>query len=154
MCEAPYETDAQRNRSVSAGRISGCMENQQAIEPTLLLIQCAAGAPQVSRAPPIERAFLFAEWPTGRGSTASERSADDPRQNRPDRTARGFGGSMAQHYETPRDSGHCPRDVAARWPRGYIAPILRSRRSGSNNAAHAGDSSALRVKSALDYLVG
>jgi hypothetical protein len=39
--ERPYETDAQGNGSVSARTDFGCVEDQQSIEPTLLLIQCA-----------------------------------------------------------------------------------------------------------------
>ncbi|PYR72755.1 MAG: hypothetical protein DMF87_27310, partial [Acidobacteria bacterium] len=65
--ERPYETDAQRNRSVSTRTNFRCMENQQAIEPTLLLIQCAVERLE-SRERAIERAFLFAKWPTGCGS--------------------------------------------------------------------------------------
>jgi hypothetical protein len=66
-CERPYETDAHRNGSVSARTNFRCMEDQQAIEPTLLLIQSAAERLK-PRERAIERAFLFAEWPAGCGT--------------------------------------------------------------------------------------
>ena len=62
----PYETDAQRNGSVSARTNFRRMEDQQPIEPALLLIQCAAERLKPGERA-IERAFLFAEWPTGCG---------------------------------------------------------------------------------------
>jgi hypothetical protein len=64
--ERPYEVDAQRNSAVSPRTDFRCEEDQQPIEPTLLVIQCAP-----ERLKPGERAiegpFLFAKWATGRG---------------------------------------------------------------------------------------
>lgn len=65
-CERPYEISAQRNGSISARTDFRCMEDQQAIEATLLLIQCAAERLKPGERA-IERAFLFAKWPTGCG---------------------------------------------------------------------------------------
>jgi hypothetical protein len=85
------------------------VEHQQPIEPTLLLIQCAAERLQPGERA-IERAFLFAKWPTGCGPDG-ERAIRWRWADRPDRTARSDG-SMAKPQ--PAGPGHCPSNLAAR----------------------------------------
>ena len=59
-CKRPYETGAQRNGSVSARPDFRGVEDQQSIEPTLLLVQCAAERLD-PRKRAVEGALLFAE---------------------------------------------------------------------------------------------
>lgn len=66
-CELPYQADAQGNGSVGARTNFRCMKDQQPIEPMLLLIQCAAERLKPGERA-VERAFFFAEWPTGCGA--------------------------------------------------------------------------------------
>ena len=63
-CERSFETGAQRNGSVGARTDFRGVEDQQRIEPTLLLIQSAAERLKPGERA-IERAFLFTKWPIG-----------------------------------------------------------------------------------------
>ena len=107
---ARTRSDAQRNRAVGARTDFRCMEDQQPIEPTFLVIQCAAERLEPGERA-IERAFLFA------GSADRVRTgwrANDPpatRAARRDRMASDWRNAWCS-IRSRRDSGDCPTRVA------------------------------------------
>ena len=129
------------------------MDDQQPIEPTLLLIQCAAECLEPGERA-IERAFLFAEWPTGCRSdgerTIRRRCAQIVwiEQQR-------ICGGMAQRTQPARFWPPPKRGVVVRWPRGYVAPIMRFEKIWiEQRRAKRAIKRRFGVKDAFDYLVG
>ena len=129
------------------------MEDQQPIEPTLLLIQCAAERLKPGERA-IERAFLFAEWPTGCGPdgerTIRRRCAQIVRieQQR-------IGWKHGPAYETAAILATAQRDLCSSVVTRYIAPIMRFEKIWIEQCrATRAIKRRFGVKDALDYLVG
>src|ERR1700731_314430 len=72
-----------------------------------------------------------------------------------DRTAKDLLGAW-RSIRNRRDSGHCPtRSLQIRWPRGYIAPIMRFEKIWVEQCrATKAIKRRFGAKSALDYLIG
>ncbi len=153
-CERPYETDAQRNGSVNARTDFRCMENQQAIEPTLLLIQCSAERFE-PRERAIERAFLFAKWPTGYRSDG-ERTIPRRREQIVRIEQQRIGWKHGAAYERAAILAIARRNVC-RWlaTRVYLLPIMHFEKIWIDQCrATRAIKRRFGVKDALDYLVG
>jgi hypothetical protein len=128
------------------------MEDQQPIEPTLLLIQCATERLKPGERA-IERAFFFAEWPTGCGPdgerTIRRRCAQIVRIEQ-QRICWKHGAA----YETAAILATAQRDLCRSLVTRYIVPIMRFEKIWIEQCRAArAIKRRFGVKAALDYLV-